>query len=310
MLAAARYAPGVAGTLHVIGSLMVDRVMRVGALPRPGETVTARGAQVLPGGKGANQAAAAALAGARVRMCGRTGAEGRFVVDALAARGVDVTAIRTDDPVAGSAAVTVADGGQNAIVIAPESNARLALEDVERFLEAARPGELILLQNECAHLEACVELAARAGLRTWLNAAPANASLEGLSLETLAGLVVNETEAEALSGHAEPGRALGELAPLLPHGAVVVTLGPGGAMALERGHLLEFRGHRVNAVDTVGCGDAFVGAMLATLASGGPLDRAIMRGNAAGAIAATREGAMPSLPSASEIDALLATLAA
>jgi len=134
MLAAARYAPRVAGTLHVIGSLMVDRVMRVDALPRPGETVTARSAQVMPGGKGANQAAAAALAGARVRMCGRTGAEGRFIVDALAARGVDVTAIRTDDPVAGSAAVTVAEGGQNAIVIAPESNARLALEDVERFL--------------------------------------------------------------------------------------------------------------------------------------------------------------------------------
>ena len=206
--------------------------------------------------------------------------------------------------------VTKLPDGYRAIVIAPESNARLALEDVERFLAAARPGELLLLQNECAHLEACVELAARAGLRTWLNAAPANDALAGLSLETLAGLVVNETEAEALSGHAEPGRALGELAPLLPRGTVVVTLGPGGAIAWERGHLLEFRGHRVNAVDTVGCGDAFVGAMLATLASGGPLDRAIMRGNAAGAIAATREGAMPSLPSASEIDALVATLGA
>lgn len=294
--------------LHVVGSLMVDRVVRVPGLPRPGQTVVARGTQVLPGGKGANQAAAAALAGARVRMCGRTGADGAFIVAALAERGVDTAALRTDDPVAGSAVVMVEDGGQNAIVVAPESNSRLGLGDVKAFLAAAAPGEALLLQNECAHLEAAIELAARAGLRTWLNAAPADAAIAGLGIETLAGLIVNETEAEAMSGHADPRRALGELASRVPNGTVVVTLGAGGAIAWARGRLLEFRGHRVNVVDTVGCGDAFVGAMLAALVGGAPLDRAIRFGNAAGALAATKPGAMPSLPTRAEIEALLAAL--
>lgn len=287
---------------------MVDRVVRVASLPRPGQTVVARGTQVLPGGKGANQAAAAALAGARVRMCGRTGTEGMIVVDALAVRGVDVSAIRTDDAAAGNAVVLVEDGGQNAIVIAPESNSRLEIEDVRRFLAAARPGEALLVQNECAHLEAILELAARSGLRAWLNAAPADATLAGLGIETLAGLIVNETEAEAMSGHADPRRALGQLASRVPNGTVVVTLGAGGAIAWEGGRLLEFRAHRVNAVDTVGCGDAFVGAMLAALVEGSSVERAIRFGNAAGALAATKPGAMPSLPSRAEIESLVATL--
>ena len=299
-----------AGTLHVVGSLMVDRVMRVPGLPRPGETVTASRLDVLPGGKGANQAAAAALAGARVRLCGRTGADGGFIVEALRARGVDASAVRTDDRSAGTASVLVAPGGENAIAIAPEANARLEAADLRQFLAAARSDEHLLLQNECALLEECLESAVRVPLRAWLNAAPSTPALASLSLETLAGLVVNETEAEAMTGHGDPRRALGELADRVPRGAVVVTLGPDGAIALDRGQMLEFRGHRVHAVDTVGCGDAFVGVMLATLAAGGSLDRAIARGNAAGAIAATRHGAMPSLPSAREIDALVATSSA
>lgn len=295
-------------TVHVVGSLMIDRVFRVRELPRAGQTVAARGARTLPGGKGANQAAAAALAGARVRLCGRTGAEGRFIVDELASRGVDVSCVRTDDPVAGSAAVMVEDSGQNAIVIAPESNSRLERADVESFLASAAPGDLLLLQNECAQLEWTLEYAARAGLRTWLNAAPADAALARLGLETLAGLVVNEDEAHALSGHEDPRTALGALAGRLVRGSVVVTLGPGGAIALAGGHMLEFRGHRVNALDTVGCGDAFVGTMVAALSGGAPLDLAIRRGNAAGALAAMREGALPSLPTRSAVDSLLGSL--
>ena len=291
-------------TVHVVGSLMIDRVLRVHELPRPGQTVAARSIRTLPGGKGANQAAAAALAGARVRFCGRTGVEGAFVVEELALRGVDVAGVRTDDPVAGSAAVVVEDSGQNSIVIAAEANSRLERADVERFLSGASPGDLLLVQNECAQLEWTLEYAARAGLRTWLNAAPADAALAQLGLETLAGLVVNEDEAHALSGHEDPRTALGALATRLTRGTVVVTLGPGGAIAWVGGHLLEFRGHRVNALDTVGCGDAFVGTMVAALADGAALDLAIRRGNAAGALAAMREGALPSLPTKSAVDSL------
>ena len=126
MAASARSITG-RSTIHVVGSMMIDRVVRVRAVPRPGETVAAASAAVHPGGKCANQAAAAARCGARVRMLGLTGADGAFIRDALRDAGVGVRAVRTDDPVSGAATVMVADDGENAIVIAPESNARIDL---------------------------------------------------------------------------------------------------------------------------------------------------------------------------------------
>ena len=283
-------------SIHVVGSLMVDRILRVASIPRPGETVTARSARTMPGGKGANQAAAAARCGARVRCCGRTGPDGAFVVDALRGCGVDVGAVRTDDAMSGNASVMVADSGENAIVIAPEANARLEPRDVSRFLSGAAPGDLALFQNECAGLHAGIAAAVGAGLQAWLNAAPADGGLAAIDLGVLSGLVVNETEAEAMTGERDPKRALEVLAGRMPHGAVVVTLGAAGAIAAQHDARLRIPGHAVHAIDTVGCGDAFVGAMLAALAEGRGLEDALRWGNAAGALAAQREGAMPSLP--------------
>jgi ribokinase len=292
--------------LHVIASLMVDRVARVSRLPQPGETVTARAQSTFPGGKGANQAAAAARCGARVRACGRTGADGRFIVDALSAAGVDASAVRTDDPVAGNAFVLVADGGENAIVIAPESNARLDPADVATFLSAAAPGDLLLVQNECAGLRQALAAARAGGLRAWFNAAPADDGLRALDLSSLDGLFVNETEAEALTGERDPSRALDALAARLPAATVVVTLGAAGALLRAPGLHAAHAGYRVRAVDTVGCGDAFVGAFLAAIVAGHGHEAALAWGNAAGALAARRPGAMPSLPSQAEVAALAA----
>jgi ribokinase len=289
--------------VHVVGSMMIDRVVRVHAVPRAGETVAARSTATFAGGKGANQAAAAAKCGARVRMLGRTGADGRFIVDALRAAGVDVRAIAVDDPTAGAATVMVADNGENAIVIAPESNRRITPADIERFLAKVQPGDLVLFQNECSALHEGISLAAARAARVWLNAAPADGGLRGLRFEKLAGLVVNETEAEAMTGEADPRRALESLAARMPGGTVVVTLGAQGAIAACGSMRCAHRGFVVDAVDTVGCGDAFVGAALAALAAGCDLQQALVRGNAAGALAAMREGAMPALPDQSEVDA-------
>lgn len=292
--------------VHVVGSMMIDRVVRVHAVPRAGETVAARSTATFAGGKGANQAAAAAKCGARVRMLGRTGAEGRFIVDALRAAGVDVRAIVVDDPAAGAATVMVADNGENAIVIAPESNRRVTPADIERFLVKVQPGDLVLFQNECSALHEGISLAAARAARVWLNAAPADGGLCGLRFEKLAGLVVNETEAEAMTGEADPRRALESLAARMPGGTVIVTLGAQGAIAACGSMRCVHRGFVVDAVDTVGCGDAFVGAALAGLAAGCDLQQALVRGNAAGALAAMREGAMPALPDQSEVDAAAA----
>jgi ribokinase len=294
----------VSASIHVVGSMMIDRVVRVRALPRAGETVAAVSSATFAGGKGANQAAAAAKCGARVRMLGRGGAESRFIVEALREAGVGTWSVSLGDPAAGAATVMVADGGENAIVIAPEANTRIELADIERFLRRAKQGDIVLFQNECSCLHEGIAAAALRGLRVWLNAAPADQSLRALRYEKLAGLVVNEAEAELLTGERDPARALELLAAWMPGGTVIVTLGPAGAIAASGRVRFAHRGFAVHAVDTVGCGDAFVGGYLSAIASGRDIGAALARGNAAGALAAMQEGAMPSLPSRAEVEAV------
>ncbi len=281
---------------------MIDRVVRVQEFPRAGETIVALSSAVHAGGKGANQAAAAAKCGARVRMLGRTGADGAFIVEALREAGVEASSIATDDELSGSATVMVAANGENAIVIAPEANTRLRPRDIEQFLDQATAGDIVLFQNECALLHEGIAMANAGGLAVWLNAAPANETLSALAYESLAGLVVNETEAEALTQEADPARALSLLAAKMPKGTVIVTLGASGAIAAFGSERLEHRGFVVDAVDTVGCGDAFVGAYLAALIAGDGVQQALERGNAAGALTTLRYGAIPSLPSRAEIE--------
>jgi len=286
--------------------MMIDRVVRVHALPRAGETVAAISSATFAGGKGANQAAAAAKCGARVRMLGRGGADSRFIVEALREAGVGTSSISLDDPSAGAATVMVAGNGENAIVIAPEANTRLTIQDIERFLERflgrARQGDIVLFQNECSCLHEGIAAAAVRGLRVWLNAAPADAQLASLRYEKLTGLIVNETEAEAMTGERDPARALEALAARMPAATVVVTLGAKGAIVASEGRSHAHRGFVVDAVDTVGAGDAFVGAFLESISAGDGVARALERGNAAGALAAMVPGAMPSLPDRAEVD--------
>jgi ribokinase len=282
---------------------MIDRVVRVEELPRAGETLAALSSATFPGGKGANQAAAAAMCGARVRMLGRTGVDGAFIVDALRYAGVETSSIETNDATSGAAIVMVNHRGENAIVIAKESNTRISLIDVEEFLTPATTGDIVLLQNECALLAETIAHASARGLRVWLNAAPADDSLRVIAFEKLAGLVVNETEAHALTGEVDPPRALELLSERMPSGIVIITLGASGAIAASGRERHAHAGFVVNARDTVGCGDAFVGAFLAAIAEGIDMPRALTRANAAGALSAMREGAIPSLPSRAEVDA-------
>ena len=282
---------------------MIDRVVRVEELPRAGETLAALSSATFPGGKGANQAAAAAMCGARVRMLGRTGVDGAFIVDALRYAGVETSSIETNDATSGAAIVMVNHRGENAIVIAKESNTRISLIDVEEFLTPATTGDIVLLQNECALLAETIAHASARGLRVWLNAAPADDSLRVIAFEKLAGLVVNETEAHALTGEVDPPRALELLSERMPSGIVIITLGASGAIAASGRERHAHAGFVVNARDTVGCGDAFVGAFLAAIAEGIDMPRALTRANAAGALSAMSEGAIPSLPSRAEVDA-------
>ncbi|HSC92393.1 MAG TPA: ribokinase [Gaiellaceae bacterium] len=276
-------------SVAVVGSANLDLVARTERLPRPGETVTGATFSRIPGGKGANQAVAAARLGADVRFVGCVGEDelARQVLDAMRADGVDVSRVVTADDATGVALIVVDSAGENTIVVAPGANARLVAADVAaRGVEAA---DAVICQ-----LEVPLEAVAEAGRRArffCLNAAPA----QPLPAELLAQadlLVVNRYELEAV------GRT---------GGLVALTLGAEGAVLLEAGEeVAQAAPPRVDAVDGTAAGDAFTACLVVSLLEGRPRDEALARACAAGAIAASRPGAQPSLPTAAEVDAILA----
>jgi ribokinase len=277
---------GGAPRVTVVGSVNLDLVAQVERLPRAGETVTDAVLARIPGGKGANQAVAAARLGARVAMIGCVG-DDSFRDEALAGlvdAGVDLTRVRTVDGSTGVALVTVAADGENTIVVTPGANARLTADDVDVA------GDTVTL----AQLEVPQEAVARAAEQSpflCLNAAPA----KPLDLGIRAALVVvNELELEAIGDPPAP--------------LVAVTRGAEGAVLLEDGReVARARPPAVHAVDGTGAGDAFCAQLALALGTEVEPELALRRACAAGALAASRLGAQPSLPTAAEVDAVLAT---
>jgi ribokinase len=295
----------------VVGSLNMDLVVSVPRFPAAGETLLGGDYAQHPGGKGANQAVAAARAGGRVGMIGRVGADafGQALRSGLAAAGIDDgQVLALDDAPTGVAFISVDGSAQNCIIVSPGANARLAPDDLTpaQFDGAT----LVLLQLEIP-LETSLRAAGlgrRAGARVILNLAPAQ-RLTPAQLRDVDLLLVNESEAAALIdmdvaavGRA-PERAAARLADLVP--AAVVTLGPAGAAWSEDGAAGLVPGFAVQAVDTTAAGDAFAGALAVRRARAEPLAAAVRFANAAGALAATVAGAQPSLPRRDAIDDFL-----
>jgi len=271
----------------VVGSANLDLVAGVQDLPRYGQTVSADSYAEHAGGKGLNQAVACARMGARVAFVGCVGddAAGRMLRGLLADEGIDVEALGTSVLPTGRAFITVDSSGGNTIVVVPGANADVGRDhDIE-----LPPCRLVLAQLETptATVASVLRQARRAGVRTVLNPAPAVALPAGLVADCDI-VVPNEMEAEALGGADELLRA--------GAAAVVVTLGERGALVVTVGSTHAVDPHRVAPVDTVGAGDAFVGAMCAELMRGAPLIDACRTGAVAGALATTVHGAVPSLP--------------
>ena len=291
--------------LTVLGSLNMDISVAVQRLPAPGETVLGSGAVIAPGGKGANQAVAAARLGGAVRMIGCTGDDefGRMARSALEAEGVDIGGVRVvGDTATGLALITVDAAGENVITVAPGANGRVGDAEIAAALSAA-PDVLVLSAEIPAEVLAAALAGARAaGLACLLNLAPAPPGAAGL----LAGpgeagwLVVNESEAAAVLGHpvaglAEAGAAARELCDLGGRHAVVTAGSDGAARAGPSGDEM-IPGLAVDSVDSVGAGDAFVAALAVALAAGIPAGDAVRAACAAGATATTRRGTQDALP--------------
>ena len=270
-------------SIAVVGSINLDLVARCERLPRPGETLTGATFERVPGGKGANQALAAARLGAAVSMIGAVGGDS-FADEALALLregDVDISGVRQAAEPTGVALILVGADGENSIVVAPGANA------------AAEAGTLADVDAVLCQLEIPLEaVAAAAGQARFfcLNAAPAR-TLPPEVLDAVDLLVVNRYELEAV------GRF---------QGLIALTLGEEGAVLLERGkEIVRAAPPAVEAVDGTAAGDAFTACLLVSLLEERPREEALRRACAAGALAASRPGAQPSLPTATEVDEIL-----
>jgi ribokinase len=296
--------------LTVFGSINVDLIFALPHLPAAGETVLTSTYSQAVGGKGANQAAAAARDGAATRFIGCVGDDGLGATAraALAELGVDVGGLETVPGTTGVAAIWIDGEGKNQIAVASGANAALKADALVR--RALARGAYVVLQMEtpAAEVAAAIAHARRAGARVILNLAPA-LPLPRLALEQADILVVNEHEAAVLCDRLElalrdPADQASGLARHLGN-TVIVTLGAAGAIGARRDEVLRVAALAVNAVDTTGAGDCFVGVLASALARGASLHAAMQRAAIAGSLACTVVGAMPSFPGRAQIDAAL-----
>jgi ribokinase len=288
----ARGTPAIA----VVGSVNLDIVIGVERHPAPGETVLGGDRTDLSGGKGANQAVAAARLGQDVAIVGRVGADaaGQRLRDGLRAEGVDVGHLREDpDARSGVALIAVAPDGENTIIVSPGANGRVGAEDVGTASGLLADAAVTVVQLEIP--EDAVRAAAQAAGGTFvLNPAPAR-DLDADVLARVDVLVPNRGELELLAGPGDPADAARRLA---GPGAVVVTLGAGGALVVEGDRAEHVPAHPVDVVDTTGAGDTFCGALADALARGASLVEAARWGVAAAGLSVTRSGAQEGMPTA------------
>ncbi len=305
---AADDAAGPTVSVAVVGSANLDLVVPVERHPRPGETVLGGDHYRAPGGKGANQAVAAARLGGQTSFVGLVGDDdaGRTLTSALRRAGVDTGALGVHpEAPSGLALIAVDPHGENTIVVSPGANARVGPEEIAAAEARLRTAGAVLLQLEIP-LPAVAAAAAAAGGLVILNPAPA-APLPAELLERVDVLVPNRTELATLAGTPVPEtledveRAADALAPE----RIVVTLGADGALVCDRGTVEHVPALEVEAVDATAAGDAFCGALAVALVGGVTLADAARRATVAAALAVTRKGAQPSLPTASEVAGLL-----
>ena len=289
------------------GSLNLDYVYAVERFVRPGETLSASSRTVKCGGKGLNQSIALARAGAEVCHAGCLGAGGEPLRQLLAGDGVDVSMLREVDEMQGHTVIQVDPSGENCILLYGGSNRCVTLAQIDDTLSSFGPGDWLVLQNEINGNAAIVDRAHARGMRIALNPSPCDDALADVDFDRLTWLLVNEVEAEQLSGSGDPESAWAWMHARWPGLSVLITLGSAGsvAFAVADGKIETARqeAFRVRAVDTTAAGDTYTGYFIAGLMAGMPLQACMRRASRASAISVTRPGAADSIPFRAELEA-------
>ena len=279
-------------SIVVVGSLNVDHTLRVPHIPAPGETLTSSSMLTCFGGKGANQAVAAARASGRVAMIGYVGVDdfGTRYIEALKAEGIDTSGISRSETPTGSAFIAVDEAGENSIIVNPGANHAITPADIEKQAELIRAADVLLLQLECPLpvVRRAAEIAREAGVKVVLNPSPLSEAFltDRFDVDVL---IVNEGEAAKIT----PDRNLKQAKCL----QLLITRGADSTLSITEAGVSEFAPPKVTPVDTVGAGDTFAGAFA--------VSNDIAIANAAGALATLKAGAQPSIPTRHEIESFI-----
>lgn len=290
--------------IYNLGSLNIDYVYQVPHFVRPGETLSSAQLSTFPGGKGLNQSVALGKAGATVIHGGFIGQSDPWLAKVLSDAGVDTSHLESASVPSGHAIIQVNTEGQNCILLFAGANHCFTAEYAEKVLSDAKPGDILLLQNEINGLPEIFEIAHKKGLQIALNPSPFDGSLLELPLAYVSWWICNEIEGEALTGKTDPDAIIEELYARYPHSNILLTLGEKGCIFKNRDILLRQPARHVKAVDTTAAGDTFTGYVLAMVAAEKTIAEALQIATVASSIAVSKPGASASIPYLDEVFAI------
>lgn len=285
------------------GSVNIDFTYRVPHFVRPGETLAACSVTRNAGGKGFNQSVALAKAGCDVYHAGHIGADGEFLKNLCDHYGIHTDYLTEVDTPTGNAIIQVDDHGANCIILFGGANQAMDIDFIRQVLSKFEKGDMIVLQNEINCMNELITMAHEAGIAIAINPAPMNDAIAHEKLALCNWLILNETEAEELTGVSEPYAQLEALRKDYPTTAVLLTLGVRGCICRKDGKTYTMGSCKVNAVDTTAAGDTFAGFFLGSLSRGKDIDTALLTATRASALAVQKQGAAQSVPTLEEVEA-------
>lgn len=290
------------------GSLNLDKVYSVDHTVRPGETIASGNLEFFCGGKGLNQSIAFSRAGEKVYHAGCVGADGEVLLSKLKENNVDTSLVKKSNSVSGHAIIQVDKNGQNSILVFSGANAEIDKENIDSVLSHFESGDRIILQNEISNVSYIIDCAYKKGIEVIFNPSPFDEKILSYPLQEISWFVVNETEADALTGETEPSKILDKFTEKYPLSNVLLTLGGDGAFCKTDGEVYFQNIFKVPVADTTAAGDTFLGFFFA-LINKFSAQKALEYASAASAIAVSKNGASASIPTIKEVESFLSLTA-